>query len=144
MVNLQRPPEQVSTSSCELRNERLPEAQYLDEFCRCSHLHSRGSLVLFPTQGWLLPLVKKRSGEVLQDGWGLEHHSNPLLRGETYARYTEHSNILDFSISERIKPHPAQSACSLFSGFYLLHPFQTSRIHITSYLTRRTLIIYMS
>ena len=64
--------------------QRPPEAQYQDEFYRCCHTRSNGSLVTFPEFGtakgrvdFYIP-AKKWGVELLRDGDQLAQHSGPF------------------------------------------------------------------
>jgi hypothetical protein len=95
--------------------QRPPEAQFQDEFYRCCHTYSNGSLISFPEFGGIggridfyIPL-KKWGVELLRDGDRLNGHSSRFIGKGAYAEM-EFSDyiILDFRTKTVKKAHPGQ------------------------------------
>jgi hypothetical protein len=84
--------------------QRPPEAQFQDEFYRCSHLHSKGSLVSFPEFGTAKGRAdfyiksKKWGIELVREGDRLQQHSSRFAPGGIYAKELNIDDyiILDF------------------------------------------------
>ena len=96
--------------------KRLPEAQYQDEFYRCCHSYSKGSLVTLPEYAtgrgrveFYIP-SKQWGIELLRDGNTLEDHSNRFLSSGSYGTTLSLSDyiILDCRNSYPVKPHPRE------------------------------------
>jgi hypothetical protein len=95
-------------------SQRLPEAQYKDEFYRCCHEHTNGSLISFPESGGARARVElyipggKWGVELLCDGGGLENHSSRFVGKDAYAKmeFNDHI-ILDFRVEPPKQPHPS-------------------------------------
>ena len=93
--------------------QRPPEAQFQDEFYRCCHVHSRGSLISFPEYGdangridFYIPL-KQWGVELLRDGNKLESHSSRFTGPGAYAKIAfKDYIILDFRTTQPQKQHP--------------------------------------
>lgn len=90
--------------------QRPPEAQFQDEFYRCSREYSKGSIVSFPEFGGVGRFYishKKWGIELLGDGHGLEGHSTHFTSLGPYAKMglADHI-ILDFRKSQPWKAHP--------------------------------------
>jgi len=91
-----------------------PEAQYQDEFYRCSRQYSKGSLLTFPEYGTQSGRVdfyipsKKWAIELLRDGDRLEQHSSRFLPSGAYGATMTMSDhiILDFRNNFPKIPHP--------------------------------------
>ena len=96
--------------------QRPPEAQYQDEFYRCCHLYSQGSLIAFPEFGtaegridFYIPSLKW-GVEFLRDGNLLSQHSARFspstgsYRGLPMRDYI----ILDCRTTQPQKPHPGK------------------------------------
>lgn len=95
--------------------QRLPEAQYQQEFYRCCHLHSSGSLIAFPEFGtakgrvdFYIP-AKGWGVELLRDGDQLAQHSGRFSSqtgsyGTTL--FLEDYIILDCRKTRPRVPHP--------------------------------------
>ncbi|KAG8791597.1 hypothetical protein FRC16_000353 [Serendipita sp. 398] len=92
---------------------RPPEAQFQDEFYRCSHLYS-GGLVTFPEYGtakgradFYIP-TKKWGVELLRDGDRLEKHAGRFSDQGAYAKTMDFDDyiILDFRTSMPRDKHP--------------------------------------
>ena len=96
--------------------QRPPEARYQDEFYRCSHDHSNGSVVTFPEFGLgngrtdLYIPTKKWGVEILRNGQQLEQHSGRFSRPELYAGSfpCEEHIVLDFRDSRPAAAHPGK------------------------------------
>jgi len=107
-------PLQLSSPSAS-STQQPPEAQFQDEWYRCCHLYSKGSLITFPEFGnasgrvdFYIP-VKKWGVELLRDGDGLENHSSRFTGTGAYAKMEfEDYIILDFRTTSPQKPHPGQ------------------------------------
>jgi hypothetical protein len=93
--------------------QRPPEAQYQDEFYRCCHENSNGSLITFPEFGnasgkvdFYIP--RNRWGvELLRDGDRLEEHSSRFTGTGAYAKMNfDDYIILDFRTKKLRDPHP--------------------------------------
>jgi hypothetical protein len=72
--------------------QRPPEAHYQDEFYRCCHIHSNGSLVTFPEFGtakgrvdFYMP-AKEWGVELLRDGNQLAQHSGRFSESGSYGQ----------------------------------------------------------
>ena len=93
--------------------QRPPEAQYQDEFYRCSHRYSKGSLITFPEYGTKSGRVdfyipsKEWGIELLRDGNQLERHSIRFFPTGTYGGTISLSDhiILDFRATSPKKRH---------------------------------------
>jgi hypothetical protein len=114
--------------------QRTPEAQYQDEFYRCCHAHTNGSLVTFPEFGdqkgridFYIP-QKNWGVELLRDGDRLKNHS---LRFVDQGAYTgmnlEDYIILDFRTIKPQKGHPGQLKFSFSSAYLLTFNFRNSK-----------------
>ncbi|KAG8767028.1 hypothetical protein FRC15_005954 [Serendipita sp. 397] len=97
--------------------QRPPEAQFQDEFYRCSHLYSKGSLITFPEYGtargrvdFYIP-TKKWGVELLRDGDRLEKHTGRFSGRGAYAQTMDFEDyiILDFRTSRLRDKHPSES-----------------------------------
>ncbi|KAL5478279.1 hypothetical protein ACEPAI_2463 [Sanghuangporus weigelae] len=94
--------------------QRPPEAQYQDEFYRCSYKYSSGSCLSFPEFGTAEGRVdfyvpsKKWGIELLRDGNQLEEHSGRFLQTGSYGRTLEIDEfiVLDFRSSRPQLAHP--------------------------------------
>ena len=98
--------------------QRPPEAQYQDEFYRCCHTHSNGSLITFPEFGtakgrvdFYIP-AKQWGVELLRDGNQLEKHSG-RFSSQTGSYGTTLSLtdciILDFRTTQPGVHHPRRN-----------------------------------
>jgi hypothetical protein len=93
--------------------QRPPEAQYQDEFYRCCHKYSNGSLISFPEFGdasgrayFYIP-CNQWGVELLRDGDGLEGHSSRFTGQGAYAKMNFSDYIiLDFRRTEPRDRHP--------------------------------------
>ena len=100
--------------------QRPPEAQFQDEFYRCSRMYSRGSFTTFPEygtkSGWVDFYIpsKQWAIELLRDGDRLEGHSSRFLPSGTYRKTIRMTDyiILDFRDKNPHTPHPRK--CNLF------------------------------
>ena len=108
--------------------QRPPEAQYPDEFYRCSHKCFRGALVSLPEFGTKSGRVNfyvksKRWGiELLRDGDRLAEH---LERFSTTGVYglplpIDDHIIMDCRTSRPQKQHPSKCLCALCISYQLL------------------------
>jgi hypothetical protein len=122
--------------------QRPPEAQYQDEFYRCSHDRSNGSVVTFPEFGLgngridLYVPAKKWGVEIVRNGQQLEQHSGRFSRPELYARSfpCEEHIILDFRDSHPATAHPGEYIFVIGSQPYSFVPCtQIVEIFTTSY-----------
>jgi len=92
--------------------QTTPEAQYQDEFYRCAHLHSEGSLVMFPEFGSAKGRVdffvdsKKWAIEVLRNGDRIEEHLARFALEGKYRRMLDAADyiVLDFRMTMPPKP----------------------------------------
>jgi len=93
--------------------QRPPEAQYQDEFYRCCHEYSNGSLISFPEFGnasgkvdFYIPCNQWGVG-LLRDGDRLENHSSRFTGQGAYAKmnFSDHI-ILDFRTKQPRDAHP--------------------------------------
>ena len=100
--------------------QRPPEAQFQDEFYRCSRKYSKSSFTTFPEygtkSGWVdfyIP-TKQWAIELLRDGNRLEEHSSRFLSSGAYSTTIPMTDyiILDFRGKTPKKCHP--SKCNLF------------------------------
>ena len=95
-------PRQVSNSA-----QNPPEAQYQDEFYRCAHLHSEGSLVMFPEFGSAKGRVdffvnsKKWAIELVQSSDRIEEHLARFAPEGKYRKILDAADyiILDFRMT---------------------------------------------
>jgi len=93
--------------------QRPAEVRFQDEFYRCCHSYSGGSLVSFPEFGnasrkTVLYLPLKQWGvELLRDGNGLENYSSRFVGPGAYAKmeFKDHI-ILDFCTKQPQNGHP--------------------------------------
>jgi hypothetical protein len=93
--------------------QRPPEAQYQDEFYRCCHKYSNGSLISFPEFGnasgkvdFYIP-CNRWGVELLRDGDRLEEHSSRFTGTGAYAKMNfDDYIILDFRTKELRDAHP--------------------------------------
>ncbi|PVF96379.1 hypothetical protein CPB86DRAFT_762176 [Serendipita vermifera] len=93
--------------------QRPPEAQFQDEFYRCCHKYSNGSLISFPKFGnatgrihFYIP-VKKWGMELVCEGDGLENHSSRFsVKGAYAAMDFKDYIILDFRTTVPRRGHP--------------------------------------
>jgi len=93
--------------------QRLPEAQFQDEFYRCCAQSSNGSLITFPEFGnatgridFYIP-CRMWGVEVLRNGEGLANHSSHFLGSATYAQMSFDDYImLDFRETKPRVKHP--------------------------------------
>jgi hypothetical protein len=93
--------------------QRPPEAQFQDEFYRCCHMHSDGSLITFPEFGdakgridFYIPF-KKWGVELLRDGDRLANHSSRFTNPGAYSKMEfEDYVILDFRTTRPSLAHP--------------------------------------
>jgi len=94
--------------------QRLPEAQYQDEFYRCCHNYSKGSLLTFPEYGtakgrvdFYIP-TKQWGVELLRDGDRLAQQSGRFSSTGSYATTLPLSDyiILDCRITNPTVAHP--------------------------------------
>ena len=96
--------------------QRPPEAQYQDEFYRCCHSVSKGSLVTFPEFGTKWGRVdfyipsKQWGVELLRNGDGLEQHSGRFSQTGSYGTSLTVSDyiILDCRTTYPMKSHPRE------------------------------------
>ena len=102
-------PREVGPSSL----QRPLEAQFQDEFYRCSHQHSKGSLISFPEFGSAIERIeffihhRKWGVELLRDGDRLEAHSSRFIAPGAYASMNLSDYIiLDFCTTRPQKAHP--------------------------------------
>lgn len=105
--------------------QRPPEAQFQDEFYRCCHSYSKGSVVTFPEFGtktgrvdFYIP-TKNWGVELLRDGDRLEQHSARFLPTGKYGATLCLSEyiILDCRVNNPKQPHPRRPSlfpCPLF------------------------------
>lgn len=100
--------------------QRRPEAQYQDEFYRCCHKCSNGSLVTFPEFGtakgrvdFYIP-AKKWGVELLRDGDRLAQHSGRFSQSGSYGTTLALSDyiILDCRTTNPVLGHPSSYICS--------------------------------
>jgi len=92
--------------------QTVPEAQYQDEFYRCAHLHSEGSLVMFPEFGSAKGRVdffvdsKKWAIEVLRNGDRIEEHLARFAPGGRYCKMLDAVDYisLDFRMTMPKRP----------------------------------------
>jgi len=114
--------------------QRPPEAQYQDEFYRCSHAYSNGSLVTFPEFGltngrveFYIPF-KQWGVELLREGNRLEQHSSWFSPFGSYGTTIQLSDyiMLDFRNTWPTHPHP--SMCIICPSIYFLF-FQANLTH---------------
>ena len=109
--------------------QRPPEAQYQDEFYRCCHTRSNGSLVTFPEFGtakgrvdFYIP-AKKWGVELLRDGDQLAQHSGPFSSQTgcygTTLSLTDYI-ILDCRTTQPTIQHPRRNIY-LHSSFHILN-----------------------
>jgi hypothetical protein len=96
--------------------QRPPEAQYQDEFFRCCHSFSKGSLVTFPEFGtkqgrvdFYIP-TKQWGVELLRNGDRLAQHSGRFSQTESYGTSLIVSDyiILDCRTTYAMKSHPRE------------------------------------
>jgi hypothetical protein len=95
--------------------QRPPEAQFQDEFYRCCHEHTKGSITTFPEFGdakgridFYFPL-DKWGVELLRDGDRLENHSSRFMGQGAYVKMNlQDFIILDFRTTRPRKGHPGQ------------------------------------
>jgi len=93
--------------------QRLPEAQFQDEFYRCCAQSSNGSLITFPEFGnasgridFYIP-CRKWGVEVLHNGEGLANHSSRFVGSGAYAQMSFDDYImLDFRETKPRVTHP--------------------------------------
>jgi hypothetical protein len=93
--------------------QRPPEAQYQDEFYRCCHTYSNGSLISFPEFGdpsgridFYIP-CNQWGVELLRNGNRLESHSSRFTGQGAYAKMNFKDYILlDFRTDQPHKRHP--------------------------------------
>jgi len=93
--------------------QRPPEAQFQDEFYRCCHMHSNGSLITFSEFGdasgridFYIPF-KKWGVELLRDGDRLANHSSRFTNPGAYAKMQfEDYIILNFRTAPPSLGHP--------------------------------------
>jgi hypothetical protein len=109
--------------------QRPPEAQYQDEFYRCCHTYSNGSLVTFPEYGtakgrvdFYIP-TKQWGVELLRDGDWLAQHSGRFSPTGSYATTLPLSDyiILDCRITNPTVAHPGKISLLSPSLFCLLN-----------------------
>ena len=115
------------------RVQRSPEARYQDEFYRCCHTRSNGSLVTFPEFGMAKGRVdfyiptKEWGVELLRDGDKLAQHSGRFSsQAGSYGTTLRPSDyiVLDCRITLPRIPH-LRKFIYLFTSVYLTLPFQT-------------------
>jgi hypothetical protein len=102
--------------------QRPPEAQFQDEFYRCCHICSNGSLLTFPEFGTAKGRVdfyipsKEWGVELLRDGDQLAKHSGRFSEGGKYSTTLPLSDyiILDCRRTRPTLAHP--SKCILYVG----------------------------
>jgi len=124
-----------------------PEAQYQDEFYRCCHTHSNGSLVTFPEFGtakgrvdFYIP-AKQWGVELLRDGDQLAQHSGRFSSQTgsygTTLSLTDYI-ILDCRTTQPRVHHPRRDIYLLYHHFiYLTSPLPLIRpSKIVSYRVR--------
>jgi hypothetical protein len=129
--------------------QRPPEAHFQDEFYRCSHLHSSGSLVSFPEFGTAKGRVdfyiksKKWGVELVREGDRLQQHSNHFAPGGSYAKELDIDDyiILDFRTRDVRVKQLGESAISRFSMHHL-SPVQIQSYTILS--SRMITVVYRS
>lgn len=96
--------------------QRPPEAQFQDEFYRCCHAYSKGSVLTFPEFGtktgrvdFYIP-TKKWGVELLRDGDQLEQHSARFSQTGNYGKtlcLLDHI-VLDCRVNNPKSPHPSR------------------------------------
>jgi hypothetical protein len=95
--------------------QRPPEAKFQDEFYRCCHISSHGSLITFPefrnengSMELYIPLAEW-GVELLRDGKGLENHSSRFKGHGAYAGMNiKDYIILDFRTTQPEKEYSGQ------------------------------------
>jgi len=116
--------------------QRPPEAQYQDEFYRCCHTHSNGSLVTFPefgtAKGWVdfyIP-VKEWGVELLRNGDQLAQHAGRFSSQTgsygTILPLKDHI-ILDCRTTQPKVPHPRRNIYLHLSPSHILNFAFTSQ-----------------
>jgi hypothetical protein len=93
--------------------QRPPDAQYQDEFYRCSHVISRGSTMTFSEFGTTSGRVdfyvpgKKWGVELLREGQLLAQHCSRFSKSGAYGRHLDISDyiVLDFRTTTPQLPH---------------------------------------
>ena len=127
--------------------QRPPEAQYQDEFYRCCHILSNGSLVTFPEYGtakgrvdFYIP-AKKWGVELLRDGDQLAQHAgrfSSLTGSYGTTPSLEDYIILDCRTTQPRTGHPRRNIYLRLSSFHLLN------FAFTSHQTLKNCIISCS
>ena len=99
--------------------QSIPEAQYQDEFYRCAHLHSGGSVATFPEFGTTRGRAdfymksKKWAIELLRNGDRLEEHVKRFTQGGKYS----HLDIDDYIVLDCRTTTPKIAHSSKYSCF---------------------------
>jgi hypothetical protein len=97
--------------------QRPPEAQYQDEFYRCCHAYSNGSLITFPEYGtakgradFYIP-SRQWGVELLREGDRLEQHSGRFSRSGSYETTLPVSDYIILDCRNTWPKHPHPSMC---------------------------------
>ena len=93
--------------------QRPPEAQFQDEFYRCFHKYTNGSLISYSEYGnasgridFYIP-VKEWGGELTREGDRLKNHHSRFIGSGAYTKLSLKDNIiLDFRTTPPQKRHP--------------------------------------
>jgi hypothetical protein len=104
--------------------QRRPEAQYQDEWYRCCHTLTKGSLISFPEFGngsgrinFYIP-IKKWGVELLHDGHDIQGHLSRFEGSDAYASFDlDDYIVLDFRTTEPQETHDS-------GGFDILNIFK--------------------
>jgi hypothetical protein len=98
--------------------QSIPEAQYQDEFYRCAHVHSGGSVAAFPEFGTTRGRVdfymksKKWAIELLRNGDRLEEHVKRFTQGGKYSGLDiDDYVVLDCRTTTPAIAHPSKYLC---------------------------------
>jgi len=94
--------------------QRPPEAQFQDEFYRCFHEYTKGSLISYPEYGnasgridFYIP-VKEWGVELIREGDRLEDHHSRFIGAGAYTKMQLNDYIiLDFRINRPRARHPS-------------------------------------
>ena len=111
--------------------QRPPEAQFQDEFYRCCHAYSKGSVLTFPEFGsktgrvdFYIP-TKKWGVELLRDGDQLEQHSARFSQTGNYGKtlcLLDHI-VLDCRVNNPKLPHPSRLTTLFPCSFHFAKHF---------------------